>query len=108
MIPEIVLTNLQSWMAQVFVVAAIGVALPLLLRIRHPRSKLAYCHLLLLLCLVLPIMQPWTHEIVRISRNEPVVAAVANAQPAMQKAVPATASWQQIVAWVIIGGFVVR
>src|SRR5262245_66499113 len=64
MIAGFSLHNLWVWMAQVFVVASIGLFLPALFRIRHPWSKLIYCRLLLAIVLVLPLIQPLKHEIV--------------------------------------------
>jgi hypothetical protein len=40
MIPDIILNNLQSWATQVFVIGSVGALLPLVFRIRHPRSQL--------------------------------------------------------------------
>lgn len=52
-------SNVLAWMEQVFVLASLGSLLPVLLRIRHPSTRLAYCHALLAICLVLPWIQPW-------------------------------------------------
>jgi beta-lactamase regulating signal transducer with metallopeptidase domain len=41
------------------VLAAAGSLLLAIFRIRHPWTKLAYCHSLLAICLVLPWIQPW-------------------------------------------------
>lgn len=54
--------NLLAWMEQAFLLASIGSLLLLLFRIRHPWTKLGYCHTLLLVCLALPWIQPWRHE----------------------------------------------
>ena len=59
MIPETFYSNLASWAAQVFVIASLGALLPQVFRIRHPRTQLAYGHLVLAVCLVLPLIQPW-------------------------------------------------
>lgn len=58
---ELSAANLASWMAQVLVIASVGSVLPLVFRIRHPKSQLLYCHALLAGCLVLPLAQPWRH-----------------------------------------------
>ena len=44
--------HLMAWALQVGVIATLGAVLPLLFRIRHPRSHLIYCHLILILALV--------------------------------------------------------
>ena len=59
MIPEMLYSNLASWAAQVFVIASLGALLPQVFRIRHPRTQLAYGHLVLAVCLALPLIQPW-------------------------------------------------
>jgi beta-lactamase regulating signal transducer with metallopeptidase domain len=51
--------NLRAWMEQAFVLAATGSLLLAIFRIRHPWTKLAYCHTLLAICLALPWIQPW-------------------------------------------------
>lgn len=51
--------NLLAWTGQAFLLAAVGALLPVLFRIRHPRTKLAYCHTVLIACLLLPWLQRW-------------------------------------------------
>ena len=63
MIPALTPQNFLSWMAQIAVVVLVGLPLPGLLRIRHPRSQFIYYKLLLALCLALPFLQPWHHPI---------------------------------------------
>ena len=87
MIPETFLDNLQSWAIQVFVIASIGALLPLIFRICHPRSQLAYCHLLLAACLVLPVIQPWQHPVVLVSSSQqmaPAAVQIPGAAPAVR------------------------
>ena len=54
-------SNLLAWMAQTSLLAAAGALLPPLLRVRHPRTHLAYCHAVLGFCLLLPMLEPWSH-----------------------------------------------
>jgi len=56
---DISAANLLSWMAQALVVASVGSILPVVFRIRHPRTQLLYSHALLLACLLLPIGEAW-------------------------------------------------
>jgi beta-lactamase regulating signal transducer with metallopeptidase domain len=51
--------NLLAWILQSSVIALVAAALPLIFRVRHPRSQLIWCHFVLALCLVLPFVQPW-------------------------------------------------
>ena len=52
-------TNLLPWFVQICSLSLIGTLLPMALRIRHPRTQLAYGYALLLVCLLLPVLQPW-------------------------------------------------
>jgi len=51
--------NLFSWVLQSLIVATSAALLPIVFRIRHPRTQLYYCHAVLALCLLLPFIQPW-------------------------------------------------
>ncbi len=46
-------------MLQTVVVAGAAALLPIVFRVRHPRIQLYYCHAVLALCLLLPLIQPW-------------------------------------------------
>jgi hypothetical protein len=61
--------NLAAWAVQVLLMGSLGALLPLVFRLRHPRTQLAYNHLVLAACLVLPLIQPWHPSI--ISRTAP-------------------------------------
>jgi len=86
MILDAILRNLSPWTEQVIVIALVAALLPMLIRLRHPHTQLAYCHLMLAACLLLPLLQPWRHGIVVISES-----TVASDEPANQPKVPATA-----------------
>jgi len=64
MISQLAQNNLASWVVQVFAMATLGALLPLVFRIRDPKTQLAYTHLVLAVCLVLPWIQPWQHSMV--------------------------------------------
>ena len=53
------LSNLVSWSLQMLLVVAAGGALPWLLRLRDPAVRHGYWRVLLLVCLTLPVAQPW-------------------------------------------------
>ena len=53
------LVNGLSWSLQVLLVVAAGGALPWLLGLRVPAVRHGYWRALLLICLVLPVVQPW-------------------------------------------------
>ena len=62
-------------MEQAFVLASLGSLLLLAFRIRHPWTKLAYCHGLLVVCLLLPWIQPWRHPAASTPSPESWIAA---------------------------------
>ena len=83
-------SNLVSWVVQVFAIASLGAFLPLVFRIRHPRTQLAYSHLVLAVCLVLPLIQPWQH-------------AMASSEIAHSAAVLGI-GWDRIASGILAGG----
>jgi hypothetical protein len=78
------LGNLQSWMEQTLVIASIGAVLPKLLRIQHPRTQVLYGQSVLVVCLLLPILQPWRHATTAVGNADfkvPPARAVTTAHP---------------------------
>ncbi len=83
------LANLLAWAAQVAAIVAVGLLLPVLLRVRVPGARLVFLRTLLLVCLVLPLLQPWA--IVPVTPPAPIdVEALAIVSSA--GALPANAS----------------
>src|SRR5262245_31291858 len=89
------LENLLAWFAQVSVLALAGACLPTLFRIRHPKSQLAYYHVLLVTCIAVPLIQPWQHPILVVTG---AVAAAA----------PPTVAWQVVIAGILVFGIAVK
>jgi TonB family protein len=56
---ELSLGNVWAWALQVAALAGAGVILPSILRMTSPRVRLLHFRALLLVCLALPLMQPW-------------------------------------------------
>ena len=52
-------TNFAIWCLQITLIVALGAALPRFFRLISPRLRLAYWHVLLLICLTLPLVQPY-------------------------------------------------
>jgi beta-lactamase regulating signal transducer with metallopeptidase domain len=77
--------NLLAWMEQAFLLASAGSLLLMVFRIRHAPTKLAYCHALLALCLLLPLIQPWKHPLVVRE-----ISSAADSGPAIEAAPSAT------------------
>ncbi|HLK68829.1 MAG TPA: M56 family metallopeptidase [Bryobacteraceae bacterium] len=61
--------NLLSWIVQTVALASVAALLPMLFRVRHPRTQLAWCHLMLAVCVVLPFVEPWRHPVIVIERH---------------------------------------
>ncbi len=59
MSPPLWFANFLAYCLQVLLVVAVGTALPALFRLRAPRVLLAYWQGLLVICLALPVLQPW-------------------------------------------------
>jgi beta-lactamase regulating signal transducer with metallopeptidase domain len=93
MIPGFVLDNLAPWLIQVLFVATAAALLPLLFRIRHPKSQLAYCHIVLALCLILPLIQTWQKSF--------SIVAGHSFQPPRDVA---TFSWNRVMVWILVAG----
>jgi len=51
--------NLLAWMVQTVLFASVAALLPILFRVRHPKTQLYYCHAALAFCLILPAIEPW-------------------------------------------------
>ena len=93
MTSEMLYSNLLPWVAQVFVIASLGALLPQVFRIRHPRTQLVYVHLVLAVCLVLPLIQPW----------QPLMPSFgAQSESTLALVLP------RIALWILATGFVLR
>jgi beta-lactamase regulating signal transducer with metallopeptidase domain len=91
MILSTILPNLLPWIAQITVIALVAALMPVLFQVRHPRTQLVYCHLMLVVCLLLPFLEPWRHPVFLISGNSTPDEAVRptaspEAQPSAQAA----------------------
>src|SRR4029453_8332203 len=95
------LQNLMAWATQVCVIATLGALLPLLFRLRHPRSQLIYCHVILILALVLPLIQPWDHPVVITTEKPTPASASVLASPApVQAPARSTISLARAIFWI--------
>jgi TonB family protein len=106
-IPQLVLDNFRPWVTQVLLIGSIGALLPAVFRIRHPRSQLVYCHLLLATCLLLPLLQPWHHPIVVVSVTDASALPPATGSAAISFT-SRNLQWAPLILWLIIAGAVFR
>src|SRR5215467_8354846 len=103
MIPVLSVENLLSWIAQVTLIVAVGIAGPRILRIQHPRSQLVYFYILLVLSLALPFIQP-EHTVLRSG-----YADSATRTPSLLKShIHSIEDWAPAVAVIVTAGVGVR
>src|SRR5215471_13959777 len=94
--------NLWAWMLQILLFGSVAAVLPLLLRLRHPRTQLAYCHLALLTCLALPWLQNWRHPIIVNDAYGLPPSRIAAIAPVVPHPAPTSIPWQRIAVWILV------
>jgi TonB family protein len=99
--------NLLHWTGQVMVIGALGLLLPLLLRLHHPRTQLLYCHFLLALSVLLPLLEPWRHPLTRMAHEATTTSAAGPVFTATHAA-GATVPWNSVVLWLVLAGAAAR
>ncbi len=116
--------NFVAWMVQVFILVSVGSLLLRVFRVRHPRTELAFCHALLVVSLLLPILQPWRHPVVEVSSTSDDLVVTPSQPPAVPvkvapvrdavfaKNVPLSAktevSWGRVVRGILVAGIAVK
>ena len=115
--PALTTANLVAYVLQIAAIVAIGAGLPLILRLTSPRARLFYWRALLIVCLVLPLIQPLTpapvaaptavtsFDLEATATTAPGPAAVA---PLPDHARLLPSSVGQIVAAIVLLGIVAR
>lgn len=68
---ELVLANLLNYSWQLVALVGVGIALPMLFRLREPSSHLIYLQALLLAALLLPALEPWVQPVALTFRTLP-------------------------------------
>ena len=102
--------NLLSYSAQVLALVAAGAILQLLFRARLPRAHLLFCQLMLLVCFLLPAVQPWQSRLIVVPEDTPVaVVPIATSQPlqqlpAQRPAIP----WEKTALMALAAGVALR
>jgi beta-lactamase regulating signal transducer with metallopeptidase domain len=93
--------NLLAWMEQALLVALAGSLSLRVLRVRQPRTQLAFCHALLAICLLLPFLQPWRHPVMDVSGASTV-------PPTPQTPAMPQIPWTRVALWTLIAGVAVK
>jgi TonB family protein len=106
MSPPFWFANFLSYCLQVIVLVMVGTALPALFRLRAPRLLLAYWQGLLVICLVLPLVQPWRPPAVDPSVAEGTVSI---SFQGVQAGAAGLHAWlYPLIAGVLLAGMLVR
>ncbi|MEZ5399526.1 MAG: M56 family metallopeptidase [Bryobacteraceae bacterium] len=102
MIP--VFDNLIAFAVQSAVLLGLGLALPWLLRMRHPRWKVVWYQFVLAACLLLPVIEPWQRPVLRTVQ----VSTVLTDGVAVADSTAAGVDWEAVVPAVLAAGMAFR
>lgn len=105
MSPDLQLSNLVQYSWQLVAMIAMGTALPVLFRLREPRSHLLHLQLLLAASLLLPWLQPWMQPVTILPRLSLPAASVAGGSVVTSGA---DFEWQGYVLLVLLAGTATR
>ena len=104
--------NLAAWFAQVAVIVAICAGLPRLLGLRSPVVHYAFWRMLLALCLVLPLVQPWRTGVMEFVpapvQGQSAPAAPAPAAPSPPTAAASAIDWTGALGTILFAGIALR
>ena len=97
--------NLVAYSMQIGLLVGLAAFVPAALRLRLPASRLAYWHILLAACLLLPAVRPWKQAVLTLSAYVPAaVTAPAPPQPVPVPTLPASE-----IAMILLGaGMLIR
>ena len=97
--------NLAAYSMQIGLLVGLAAFVPTVLRLRLPGGRLAYWHMLLGACLLLPAVRPWKQAVITLTSYVPPSAP----SPVVSHVAPVTAvDWTEIAMLVLMGGMVIR
>jgi TonB family protein len=103
--PQLVWDNLVAYSMQIGLLVGLAAFIPAALRLRLPASRLAYWHILLAACLLLPAIRPWKQAVVTLSTYVPTAITA----PAPPQPVPAPTLPRTEIALILLGaGMLIR
>jgi TonB family protein len=108
MIDQLSIANVIAWSLQVLVVAAVGLALPPLLRLDAPGVRYTYWRVLLTICFVLPFVQPRRAVTAIATAAQPHAADVTVTTSVAAGVTSATINWIVIALLILVLGAAVR
>jgi TonB family protein len=79
---NLLLNNVALYCLQIGLLVGLAGFVPAVFRLRAPGARLAYWHILLAACLLLPVVRPWKQIVVDISGGAPAPAVIAAAPAA--------------------------
>jgi beta-lactamase regulating signal transducer with metallopeptidase domain len=104
--PPLWLDNLAVYSIQIAIVIVVGTALPFAFRLRPPGIMLPYLQGLLVACVLLPVLQPWSQG---AHPGQLTTAAVQIQSIAFAARAHDASLWTySVIQFVIIGGFLFR
>ena len=101
---SLLLRNLAIYSLQIALLIATAAMVPALVRLRNARAKLAYWHILLAACLLLPFIQPWQRD--APTGDVQISSLILATQPAAShsRAIP----WPTLALLVVATGIIAR
>jgi len=85
---NLIWANLVAYSLQIGLLVGLAAFVPAALRLRLPGARLAYWHVLLAACLLLPLVRPWKQEVAGTVQVSTSVAVVVPVQPAPRRSLP--------------------
>ncbi len=106
--PPLWLDNLAAYSIQIAIVIVVGTALPFAFRLRPPGIMLPYLQGLLVACVLLPVLQPWSQGAPDSPGTITTVAVQIQSIAFAARAHDASLWIYSVIQFVIIGGFLFR
>jgi TonB family protein len=96
---QLVWDNLVAYSMQIGLLVGLAAFIPTALRLRLPASRLAYWHILLAACLLLPAVRPWKQAALTLSAHVPTVITA----PVAPRPEPASTLPPAEIALILLG-----
>ncbi len=97
-------SNLITYSVQIGLVVGLAAFVPTLLRLRAPRGRLYYWHILLAACLLLPLVRPWRAEVANDNVQITTTVLAIQGQAPGSRSIP----WTELGLALLVGGIVSR
>ena len=102
---QLIWDNLVAYSMQIGLLVGLAAFIPTALRLRLPASRLAYWHILLAACLLLPAVRPWKQAVITLSVFVPTpITAHVPSRPASAPSLSPT----EIALILLVAGMLIR